>query len=142
MVYSDPSTLTGTGNPSVTISYDASPYCRDISTAQAVTFLNGMHTYTGGTFTADSGNLNIDANTGAITPNLSTDGTYLVTYTIPATGQKLPAFKKMTRELLGEQESFEFFVSRNLGRDFGSSHQVLQGWTQFRFKSQCFFDNR
>ncbi len=83
-VYSVAATLTVTENPTATISYDADPYCQEISTAQAVT-ITGTHAYTGGTFTAPAG-LSIDANTGAITPNLSSGGTYLVTYTIPASG--------------------------------------------------------
>jgi hypothetical protein len=81
---SEIATLTVTEIPTATISYNASPYCQDISTTQPVT-ISGTNGYTGGTYAAPAG-LSIDANTGAITPNLSTGGTYLVTYTIPASG--------------------------------------------------------
>jgi gliding motility-associated-like protein len=69
--------------PSATISY-SSPYCKDITVPQAVS-INGTFAYLGGTFSSTAG-LIINSSTGAITPNISNPGTYLVTYTIPATG--------------------------------------------------------
>jgi hypothetical protein len=73
-----PSTLT-------TISY-SSPFCKNISTPQAVN-LQGT---TGGTFSS-TGGLSINPSTGAITPSASTAGTYTITYSIAASGG-CPAF--------------------------------------------------
>ncbi|MFZ4398512.1 MAG: T9SS type A sorting domain-containing protein [Bacteroidales bacterium] len=68
--------------PAATISYSGTPFCKSITTAQAVT-----HTGTsGGTYTAIPAGLTIDASTGAITPSTSTPGSYTVTYTIAASG--------------------------------------------------------
>ena len=82
--------LTVTQEPSVDISYIGTPFCDSETTDQSVTFTNGMHAYTGGTFSyvVDSGGPTLDLNTttGAITPGTSSEGTYTVTYTIPATG--------------------------------------------------------
>jgi hypothetical protein len=73
-----------TPQPSATISYPGLPYCNNDATPRPVT-LTGTAAYTGGTFSAPAG-LIIDGNTGAITPQGSTGGTYTVTYTIPASG--------------------------------------------------------
>ncbi len=69
-------------SPTANITY-AGPYCASVPTAQPVT-LNGTGNYTGGTYSASPAGLNINATTGEIIPNLSTAGTYLVTYTVPA----------------------------------------------------------
>jgi len=76
------STVTITALPSATISYAGAPYCQSVATAQPVT-LTGT---TGGSFTALPSGLSINATTGAITPSLSTNGSYTVTYTIVAGG--------------------------------------------------------
>jgi len=73
--------VTITTAPSATISYDDSPFCFSLATPQAVTHLG----ITGGTYTSTAG-LTIDPSTGAITPNTSTVGNYVVTYTIAASG--------------------------------------------------------
>ncbi len=65
------------------ISY-ATPFCSNVSAAQAVT-LTGTGTFTGGTYSSTAG-LTINASTGAITPSTSTPGLYTVTYTIAASG--------------------------------------------------------
>jgi gliding motility-associated-like protein len=70
--------------PTATISYAGTPYCKSLSTPQAVT-LSGTGTYTGGIFSAPAG-LSINPSNGSITPSTSTDGVYVVTYTIPAVG--------------------------------------------------------
>jgi hypothetical protein len=76
-------TATACSPPTATIGY-ATPFCALTSTPQAVT-LTGTGAYTGGTYSAPAG-LTINATTGAITPNTSTPGTYIVTYTIAASG--------------------------------------------------------
>jgi hypothetical protein len=76
------STITITTLPAATISYSGTPFCNNISTAQAVTRTGTA----GGTYSAAPTGLSIDASTGAITPSTSTAGTYTVTYTIAATG--------------------------------------------------------
>jgi hypothetical protein len=67
--------------PSGTISYPNSPYCKNLP-GQPVT-----STVTAGGAYSSTAGLNLDSATGAITPSLSTPGTYTVTYTIlPAGG--------------------------------------------------------
>ncbi len=66
-----------------TVTY-GTPFCKNITTAQAVT-LNGSGTFTGGTFSGTAG-LTVDAITGAITPSTSTSGNHIVTYTLAAAG--------------------------------------------------------
>jgi hypothetical protein len=68
-------------NNTATISY-ASPYCKSVTTAQAVTRTGAS----GGTYSASPAGLSINASTGAITPSASTVGTYTVTYTVAASG--------------------------------------------------------
>lgn len=70
--------------PTVNISYAGTPFCITISSPQTVT-ISGTGTYLGGTYSSTAG-LTIDGGTGAITPSLSTAGTYTVTYTIAAAG--------------------------------------------------------
>ncbi|RFM33822.1 Ig-like domain-containing protein [Chitinophaga silvisoli] len=72
-------TVTVSSTPNAGISYAGSPYCGDLSTAQAVTQTGS----TGGIYSAPAG-LSINAVSGAITPSSSTPGTYTVTYTIAA----------------------------------------------------------
>jgi gliding motility-associated-like protein len=79
-----PVTVTVTTPPTATISYAGTPFCRTINNPQQVT-LSGTGSYTGGNYSAGAG-LNINSNTGAITPSTSTAGNYIVTYTIPAYG--------------------------------------------------------
>ncbi len=74
-------TITTTTKPAATISYAGTPFCKSLSTGQAVTRTGT----TGGTYSSTAG-LSIDASTGAINPSLSTAGTYTVTYTMAATG--------------------------------------------------------
>ena len=71
--------------PTATVNYAGSPYCISLNTAQAAT-LTGSGAFTGGTYSATPAGLSLNAATGAVTPNLSTAGTYVVTYTIPANG--------------------------------------------------------
>lgn len=74
--------LTVTAPNAATISYAGTPFCKSLTTAQAVTRTGT----TGGTYTASPAGLTINASTGAITPSSSTAGTYTVTYTMAATG--------------------------------------------------------
>jgi gliding motility-associated-like protein len=60
-------------------------FCANNTTTQTVN-LSGTGPYTGGTFTASPIGLIINAGTGAITPSLSTPGTYTVTYSFTALG--------------------------------------------------------
>lgn len=64
--------------PSAAISYAGAPYCKSVSTAQAVTRTGTAN----GVYTASPSGLSIDAATGAITPSASTAGNYTVTYTV------------------------------------------------------------
>ncbi|UOK42528.1 MULTISPECIES: putative Ig domain-containing protein [Flavobacterium] len=76
--------VTITTAPTATISYAGTAFCISLATIQSVSLI-GTAAYTGGTFSAPAG-LSIDASTGDITPSTSTPGTYMVTYTIPASG--------------------------------------------------------
>ena len=73
--------VTITAAPTATISYAGSPFCKSVTSAQAVTIVGT----TGGTFTSTTG-LTLNGTTGAVTPSTSTVGTYSVTYTIAAAG--------------------------------------------------------
>ena len=64
------------------INYAGSPFCKTLTTGQAVTQTGTS----GGTYSASPSGLSIDASTGAITPSSSSAGTYTVTYTIAASG--------------------------------------------------------
>jgi hypothetical protein len=75
--------VTITALPTASISYSGSPWCTSASVQ--VVSLTGTGGYTGGTFSSTVG-LTINATTGEITPGSSTAGTYLVTYTIAASG--------------------------------------------------------
>ncbi|TRO64045.1 T9SS type A sorting domain-containing protein [Christiangramia sabulilitoris] len=72
--------------PFVEISYE-DPFCTSDGTAQTVTFTNGIGAYENGTFSSTPGGLDIDANTGEISPQTSSPNSnpYTVYYTIPAT---------------------------------------------------------
>lgn len=67
--------------PTASISYANNPFCGD-DTIQGVTFSGGF----GGIYSANPAiGLTLDSLTGDITPNTSTPGTYLITYTIDST---------------------------------------------------------
>ncbi len=71
--------------PTATINYAGSPFCKTLTSAQAVT-LTGTNAYTGGSYSAAPSGLSLNTTTGAVTPSTSTAGTYTVTYTIAAAG--------------------------------------------------------
>jgi len=80
----DTTWVTIIAGPAITdFSYPATTLCASISTAQMPTLTGTLHT--GGTFTSTPAGLNLDPNTGAIIPSLSTLGKYSVTYTTPST---------------------------------------------------------
>ncbi|MFZ4398836.1 MAG: gliding motility-associated C-terminal domain-containing protein [Bacteroidales bacterium] len=81
-VYTASTPLTITTAPTATINYTGNPFCKSISTAQAV-IQTGV---TGGKYTALPSGLVIDSLTGAITPSSSNAGSYVVSYTISAAG--------------------------------------------------------
>jgi hypothetical protein len=68
--------------PTATVVYNGSPFCSDITSPQAPVISGAS----GGSFSASPSGLSINALTGAITPSSSSPGTYMVTYTIPASG--------------------------------------------------------
>ena len=85
VTYDDGSCITTTSvtispAPSTTINYSGSPFCSTSTTGAVV--ITGT---TGGTFSSTAG-LNINPVTGQINSSLSTPNTYLVSYTIPASG--------------------------------------------------------
>lgn len=76
--------LTVTVLPTAIITYTGSPWCTDAG-LQNVT-LTGTGGYLGGTYSALPSGLDINPATGTINPATSTQGTYTVSYTIPAAG--------------------------------------------------------
>ena len=78
-------TVVVTAMPTVSISYPGSPYCSSTTDPQSVT-ISGTGAYTGGTFSSFPTSLAINPSTGEITPASSTPTTYMVTYTLPASG--------------------------------------------------------
>ena len=75
--------ITITTLPVASISYPRTPLCSNAG-VQSVS-INGTGAYTGGTYSAPGG-LSINSLTGDIDPATSAAGSYLVTYTIAATG--------------------------------------------------------
>ena len=80
-----------TAAPTATINYAGAPFCRSVGTAQNVTRTGTA----GGVYTFAPAGLSINGATGAITPSLSTAGTYTVTYTVAA-ANGCPAFVTTT----------------------------------------------
>jgi uncharacterized protein (TIGR02145 family) len=64
---------------SANINYSASSFCSSTSVAQTVN-LTGTGPFSGGTFTSTPSGLSLNSINGSIVPNLSTPGTYTVTY--------------------------------------------------------------
>ncbi|WP_165768396.1 T9SS type A sorting domain-containing protein [Hymenobacter amundsenii] len=80
-VYSAPVTVTVTPAPVATFTYASASFCK--SGANPTPTVTGT---AGGTFSISPAGLTIDPTTGTIDLNASTAGTYMVTYTVPATG--------------------------------------------------------
>ena len=74
--------VTITAPPTASIIYANSPYCKTVTTAQAVT-QTGV---TGGAYTASPIGLSINASSGSITPSSSSVGAFTISYTIAASG--------------------------------------------------------
>ncbi|MGK2861860.1 MAG: Ig-like domain repeat protein, partial [Chitinophagaceae bacterium] len=84
-VVSASSSITITAEPSASITYTGSPFCKSVSTAQPVTLV-GTGAYTGGTFSSSPSGLTLNTSTGSITPNTSTAGNYTIVYNKSAAG--------------------------------------------------------
>ncbi|MEJ7627140.1 MAG: DUF2341 domain-containing protein [Ferruginibacter sp.] len=79
-IFTTTAIITVTADPSASISYSGSPYCNTTGTASVT------RTGTpGGTYSSTAG-LTINSSTGNITLSSSTIGTYIVTYTVAASG--------------------------------------------------------
>jgi len=82
---------------SATIAYASATYCQNITAPQPVIFTGDA----GGTYAVSpNGGLYIDANTGAITPNLSAPGIYTVSYNLPGSSVCVGANPTTTVEIL------------------------------------------
>lgn len=77
---SESTSVTLTELPTASILYAGTPYCNSVTTAEGVSLTGN----TGGEYTALPAGLDIDINTGEITPSSSLAGTYTVTYRIAA----------------------------------------------------------
>jgi gliding motility-associated-like protein len=82
-----------------TFNYDLPAYCNVLYTTAQPANLSGA---TGGSFSATPpGGLFIDVTTGAITPSLSSPGTYTITYFLPGTGSCVLSNPFTTVEIIG-----------------------------------------
>ena len=79
---------------SASFNYAGNPFCKTLTTPQAVT-LSGTGTNNGGTFSSTTG-LTINSITGAITPSTSNPGTYTVSYNVPSSNGCTPVTKQVT----------------------------------------------
>ncbi len=77
--YSTSADITISSAPNATIKYTGTPFCSGAGTATVTKSGTGT-----GTFSASSGALIIDANSGIVDLNASIPGNYTVTYTVPA----------------------------------------------------------
>ncbi len=77
-----PATINALPGPGATISYGGTPFCKSLTTPQSVSFAGT----TGGVFSATPAGLTINASSGAVIPSSSIDGSYVVTYSIAASG--------------------------------------------------------
>jgi hypothetical protein len=82
---SDTANVTITSAPTANVTYSSSIFCKSVTTTQLPS-LTGSGTYTGGAYTASPSGLSINGSTGGIIPSTSTAGTYIVTYTVSASG--------------------------------------------------------
>ncbi len=72
--------ITITGSRSGTIAYNE-PFCKSSTFEEVIRTAPD-----GGTFSAEPGGLSFDATSGSVNPSASTAGSYIVKYTIPASG--------------------------------------------------------
>jgi hypothetical protein len=79
---SDTANVTITSSPTASIIYSGSPFCGSLATAQPATLIGTL----GGIYTVSPSGLSINGSTGSIVPSASTAGTYIVTYTVAASG--------------------------------------------------------
>jgi gliding motility-associated-like protein len=88
--------VTITALPTAVITYTGAPFCITDASLQPVS-LNGTEAYTGGTYSTTAG-LSLNSTTGAITPDTSTAGSYIITYTIAASAgcASVTAFTSVT----------------------------------------------
>jgi uncharacterized protein (TIGR02145 family)/gliding motility-associated-like protein len=80
-IFRTTTSVTIIATPSAVISYSGSPFCRSLTTSQAVTRTGT----TGGVYSSSPAGLSINSTSGAILPSTSLVGTYVVSYTIPPT---------------------------------------------------------
>ncbi len=113
-------TVNSNNGGATSISYP-SQISTSITTVQPVT-LTGI---TNGTFTASSANLKINAANGAITPNTSTVGTYLVTYTYGNCGNTVTTNVTITADASnhGEVVYPNFYLGATAGA--GDAKEIL-----------------
>ena len=93
--------VTITNTPNAVFEYGTDEYCQDAG-VQAPGFPTGG---SGGTFSANSANLIIDAGTGVIDPAASLPGLYIVTNTIAANGSCPQVTDDYPVEILGQDDA-------------------------------------
>ena len=81
--------VTITTVPQAEITY-AGPFCTSQTTPAEVSFSNTAGNYQGGSFSSDQPGISLDPVTGAISPDSSEPGEYVITYTTPENGGCAP----------------------------------------------------
>jgi len=109
--------------PSAAISYAQPSYCKNITTAQAVTRVGA----TNGTYFSTPTGLSINSTTGAITPSTSSTGTYTVSYALPASGGCSPFTATATVTIVSTPFAiFQFFNPNFCRSNTGTVTPVVQ----------------
>ena len=110
--------------PSASITY-ASPFCKTLTTAQAVTITGTA----GGVYTASPAGLTINSSTGAITPSTSTAGTYTVTYTMTGTAPCPNATATTTVSITSQQVATINYSSASFCRSISTAINPVSSGT-------------
>ncbi|NDA99166.1 MAG: hypothetical protein EBY31_08205, partial [Flavobacteriia bacterium] len=110
--------------PSASISYAGSPFCNTLTSAQSVSQTGT----TGGTYSSTTG-LSINASTGAITPSISTAGTYTVSYTVAASGGCAALIKTTTLTIIAAPSASISYAESPFCKTITSAQSVTQTGT-------------
>jgi gliding motility-associated-like protein len=132
--------VTITNLPSAALSY-GTPFCRDVTTPQPVN-LSGTFAYTNGVYTATPTGLVINSTTGAITPSASNAGTYVITYTIPATAgcAAIPVTTTVVINPLPEPTLVDGDICFNANGVLVRPYSFVSGLTIFSYSFEWFFN--
>ena len=118
--------VTVTQFSSAAIVYPGSPYCLTQTTESPV-YITGTASYLGGTYSASSAGLSLNPTTGAITPSLSSAGTYTVTYYKAAAGGCAPINATTTVTLTAPPYATFYYAGNPFCSNPGAINVTLTG---------------